>query len=107
MDNRQMQAIKANMPTEDRMLDVADLFKNFADSTRIKIMCALVDNELCVSDLAQIVGSSESAVSHQLRLLRIAKLVKQRRDGKEIYYSLDDDHVHDLLSIAIAHLNEQ
>ena len=101
-----VQTIQAAMPDEELLLDVSDLFKTFADSTRIKILAALSVSSLCVNDIAAVLGTTISAVSHQLRLLRIAKLVKTTRRGKEVYYALDDDHVHDLYAIAIEHLTE-
>lgn len=99
--------IKKALPQEELLLDVADLFKTFADSTRVKILAALSIRELSVGDLAEVLDMTISAVSHQLRLLRIAKLVRQRRSGKEVIYALDDEHVHDLYDIAVAHLREE
>ena len=108
MDNATtlVQQVQSAMPNEELLLDVSVLFKTFGDSTRIKIMAALSVSPLCVNDIADVLGATISAVSHQLRLLRIAKLVKQSRKGKEIVYALDDDHVRDLYAIAIDHLLE-
>lgn len=95
-----------NMPDIDTLFNLAELFKVFGDSTRIRIMCALFENELCVCDIAEIVGMGQSAVSHQLRILRGASLVKVRREGKSSFYSLDDDHVRQIYEMGIAHIKE-
>ncbi len=97
----------AALPDEDELFDMADLFKTFGDSTRIKILCALIGSELCVCDIAEVVAMSQSAISHQLRTLKQAKLVKNRRDGKTVYYSLADDHVQIILGMAKEHLEEE
>lgn len=97
---------KSTMPDEDTLYDVAELFKVFGDSTRTRILSALSTNELCVCDLARLLGMTKSAVSHQLRILRTAKLVKANRQGKEIYYSHDDSHVAKILAMAIEHVTE-
>ena len=94
------------MPKEDMLYDLAELFKVFGDSTRIRILYALFERELCVCDIAGILGLTQTAVSHQLRVLKANKLVKARRDGKVVFYSLDDDHVHSILGIGIQHLSE-
>jgi len=91
---------------EDNIIDMAELFKVFGDSTRIKILCCLFGGELYVQELAEQVGASQSAVSHQLRLLKQAKLVKSRRQGKLVGYSLADDHVKTILGMAKEHLEE-
>ena len=92
--------------TENELIDLAELFKIFGDSTRIKILYSLFDTELCVSDMATILNLSQSSVSHQLRILKDAKLVKFRRDGKAIFYSLDDEHVRMILSLGMEHVEE-
>ena len=97
--------VSAQMPDENFLYDVAELFKIFGDSTRIRILTALQQSELNVCDLASVLNMTKSAVSHQLRILRQAKLVKNRRVGKEIFYSLDDEHVHDIIAIAMTHLH--
>jgi ArsR family transcriptional regulator len=97
----------AALPDEDELFDMAELFKVFGDSTRIKILCALAGSELCVCDIAEVLDMSQSAISHQLRTLKQAKLVKNRRDGKTIYYSLADDHVLTILGMAKEHLEEE
>ena len=94
------------MPDEDTLFDLADLFKIFGDTTRIRILYSLFEAELCVCDLAQILGMQLSAVSHQLRILKNASLVKFRRDGKSVFYSLADDHVRTILSMGTEHLGE-
>lgn len=92
---------------EEMLYDLADLFKVFADTTRIKILYALMESELCVADIAEAVGGvSQSAVSHQLRILKQAHLVRFHRDGKQIIYSLSDDHVYTMLSQGLTHICE-
>ncbi len=87
--------------------DIADFVKIFGDAGRIKILCALVDNELCVNDMVELLNMSQSAVSHQLRLLRQNDAVKFRKDGKTVYYSLDDEHVSILLKKGIEHIKHK
>ena len=94
------------MPDEEILYDLADLFKIFADTTRIKVLYALMGKTLCVADFAETVGASQSAVSHQLRTLKSARLVKPQRDGKNILYSLSDDHVMTILSQGMSHICE-
>ena len=91
---------------EDVLFDLAELFKIFGDSNRIRILYALSGTELCVSDIAQVLGLSVSAVSHQLRILKASKLVRCRREGKIIFYMLDDDHVSDIISLGLEHIIE-
>ena len=95
-----------NQPDDEYLYDLADLFKTFGDSTRIKILYALFEGELCVGDLATILQLSQPAISHQLKVLKDAKLVKFRREGKVMFYSLDDDHVRSILSIGMNHIEE-
>ena len=95
-----------DMPDDEVLYELADLFRVFGDSTRIKILYALHDSELCVQDIANAVQLSQSAVSHQLRVLKDSKLVRFRRDGKTIYYALDDDHVRSILSMGMDHIEE-
>ena len=95
-----------NQPDDEYLYDLADLFKTFGDSTRIKILYALFEGELCVVYLATILQLSQPAISHQLKVLKDAKLVKFRREGKVIFYSLDDDHVRSILSIGMNHIEE-
>lgn len=98
--------VREKMPEEEKLLDLADLFKVFGDSTRVKIICALFSHEMCVCDISALIGMSMSAVSHQLRVLKQARLVKYRRDGKVVYYSLDDDHIENIFGQALSHIGE-
>ena len=93
-------------PAEEYLYDLAELFKVFGDSTRIRILYALFESELCVNDIAQLLNLGQSAVSHQLRILKDAKLVKFRREGKIIFYALDDDHVRNIISMGMEHVEE-
>lgn len=99
--------VKAELPADEILYDIAELFKVFGDSTRIKIICALFEKELCVGDLSAVLNVSQSAISHQLRTLKQARLVKFRRDGKVIYYSLDDDHIKNIFDAGYQHVNEE
>lgn len=94
------------LPDEELLYDLADLFKVFSDTTRIKILFSLMGRELCVADIAEETGSTQSAVSHQLRTLRQAHLVKFERDGRNIVYSLADDHVYTMLNQGMSHICE-
>ena len=98
--------VSLDMPDENALYDVAELFKIFGDSTRIRILSALAQAEMCVCDIGEVLSMTKSAVSHQLRILRQAKLVKNRRSGKEIFYSLDDDHVLSIIKLALEHIQE-
>lgn len=98
--------VSAELPEDDILYDLADLFRIFADSTRIKILYALYESELCVGAITQILGITQSAVSHQLQALKQSKLVKYRREGKTIYYSLADDHVVTILGQGMEHIQE-
>ena len=98
--------VSVDMPDENALYDVAELFKIFGDSTRIRILSALAQAEMCVCDIGEVLNMTKSAVSHQLRILRQAKLVKNRRNGKEIFYSLDDDHVLSIIKLALEHIQE-
>lgn len=101
-----IEKIKAAMPDDDRLIDLAELFKVFGDSTRIKILSALSGGELCVCDISTAVGMTSSAVSHQLKILKNAKLVGFRREGKTVFYSLADDHVNTILEQGLDHISE-
>ena len=94
------------VPEKETLEDIAELFKGFADATRVHILSLLAVEELCVTDIADKVSLSQSAISHQLRILKDAKLVKFRREGKSIFYTLDDDHVRAILSLGMEHLSE-
>ncbi len=99
-------AILDKQPADETLYDLAELFKVFGDSTRIKILYAMLETELCVNDIAGLLGLSQSSVSHQLRILKTSKLVKFRREGKSIFYSLDDEHVRSILSMGMEHVEE-
>lgn len=99
-------SVNADMPDEELLYDLAELYKVFGDSTRIKILYALFEAELCVGDIAELLNASPSAVSHQLRVLKTSKLVKFRREGKTVYYSLADDHVRTIIGMGMEHLCE-
>lgn len=100
------QEVVEMMPNEEILYELADLFKVFADSTRIKILFALMDEEMCVACIAETIDASQSAVSHQLRVLKQARLVKFRREGKQVVYSLADNHVHTMLAQGMNHVCE-
>ena len=97
---------KIKMPSDEIIFDVAELFKVFGDTTRMRIICALKEDELCVGDIAEITNTTISAISHQLRILKQAKLVKYRKEGKTVYYSLDDDHVLQIFEKGREHVEE-
>ncbi len=99
--------VKEKLPADEILYDLAELFKVFGDSTRIKIICALFDTEMCVGDLAVLLNVSQSAISHQLRTLKQARLVKFRRNGKVIYYSLDDEHIKNIFNAGYEHVIEE
>lgn len=92
--------------SDEELIDVAELFKLFGDSTRVRILCLLFEAELCVNDIAEGIGMNQSAVSHQLRILKQGKLVKSRRDGKAMLYSLADEHVKTILNQGLEHILE-
>ena len=98
--------VLAEMPPEETLYDLAELFKIFGDSTRIKILYALFEAELCVCDIAQLLSMTSTAVSHQLRILKGNKLVKSRRDGKNVFYSLADNHVTSIINQGMEHVRE-
>ena len=98
--------LKAEMPDETKLYDLAELYKVFGDSTRIRIMYVLFEEEVCVCDIAATLNMTQSAISHQLRILKQNRLVKGRRVGKQIYYSLDDEHVRSIISMGREHLEE-
>lgn len=98
--------VEANMPDEETMRGLADFYKVFGDTTRIKILYTLLQSELCVCDLAEVLHMTQSAISHQLRVLKQMKLVKNRREGKTVFYSLSDDHIQTILSQGMEHIAE-
>ncbi len=101
-----VEKIRSDMPDADTLFELADFFKVFGDSTRIRIMCALFERELNVCCIADIVGMEQSTVSHQLRVLRQENLVKVRRDGKQSYYSLEDEHIKMIFEMGLEHILE-
>ena len=101
-----LNAVKADIPPLDTLFQLAELFKVFGDTTRIRIMCVLFQKELCVCEIAELLEMGQSAISHQLRLLRNAHLVKVKRDGKQSYYSLDDAHVREIYLMGLEHISE-
>jgi len=98
--------VLSHMPEETQLYDLAELFKVFGDSTRIKILYVLFQSEMCVCDIAQLLNMGQSAISHQLRVLKQAKLVKSRRDGKTMFYSLADSHVRAIIDQGFEHIEE-
>lgn len=98
--------VNAGMPKEEKLYDLAELFKVFGDTTRIRILFVLFEEEVCVCDLAQALNMTQSAISHQLRILKQFKLVSCRREGKSVFYSLADDHVRAIIDQGIEHIDE-
>ena len=101
-----LKIVNATMPPETELYDLAELFKVFGDSTRIRILFVLCEAEVCVCDLAEVLNMTQSAISHQLRILKQNKLVKSRRDGKSIFYSLADSHVRSIIAQGREHIEE-
>lgn len=104
--NELVENVKNNMPSETILYDLAEVYRVFGDSTRIKILYCLFEAEMCVCDIAQLLGMTISAISHQLRVLKQAKLVKFRKEGKTVFYSLSDDHVRTIIGMGIEHISE-
>ena len=98
--------VAPDMPEEEDLYDLAELFKLFGDTTRIRILYVLFESEMCVCDIAELLHMTQSAISHQLRLLKQFKLVKNRREGKTVYYSLADDHVRSIIGQGMEHIKE-
>ncbi len=98
--------VAGNLPDEEILYDVAELFKVFGDSTRVRIICALFESEMCVCGIAEVLGMTQSAISHQLRVLKQARLVKYRREGKTVFYSLADAHIKTIFNQAFEHVME-
>ena len=96
--------VRDNMPDDDLLFDVSDFFKILGDSTRLRILCAIDNEEMCVCDIANLLNMTKSSISHQLKVLKIDRLVKSKKNGKEVYYSLNDEHVKMVLEIAIEHI---
>lgn len=101
-----IEKIREDLPDDEVLYDLAEIFKVFGDTTRVKILYVLFESELCVNDISQCLNMTPSAVSHQLRILKNSKLVKFRRDGKTVYYSLDDDHVRSMIALGMEHIAE-
>ncbi len=106
MQEDELHAINEKMPPEEQLYDLSDFFKIFGDSTRVKILFVLSEAEVCVCDIATILDMTQSAISHQLRVLKANKLVKFRRDGKTIFYSLADSHIQTILKQGLEHIEE-
>lgn len=104
VDPVRVEQVKKAMPSDEVLYDIADFFKVFGDSTRLKILFALKESELCVGDLSEALNMNQSAVSHQLRVLRQSDIVKFRKNGKTVFYSLDNNHMETLLSQGIRHI---
>ena len=101
-----VEEVREKLPQEEMIYELAEFFKVFGDTTRIRILCALFEAEMCVCDLSALLSISQSAISHQLRVLKSARLVKFRRDGKVIYYSLDDEHIKHIFDEGLKHITE-
>lgn len=102
-----LKAVKSHMPEEELLCDLGDLFKVFGDTTRIRILYSLFESELCVCAISELLGMTQSAISHQLKVLKNAKLVGNRREGKTIIYFLADDHVRSIIGQGYEHLTEK
>ena len=105
-EDKTVKTVLEQMPADEMLYDLAELFKVFGDSTRIKMLYALFESELCVNDIAMLLGITQTAASHQLRVLKVNKLVKARKDGKLIFYSLADDHVYKIIGQGMEHIEE-
>ena len=106
IDIEKVNKIKKVMPSDDLLFDIAEVFKVFGYTTRMKIISELLESELCVGDISEITNSTQSAISHQLRVLKQAKLVKFRKEGKTVYFSLDDEHISEMYELAKKHIEE-
>jgi ArsR family transcriptional regulator len=106
LHNTIIEAVRAKLPKEEVLYDLAELFKVFGDTTRVKIISALFESEMCVCDIAELLHMSQSAISHQLRVLRQARLVKYRKEGKVAFYSLNDEHIKHIFDQGLEHILE-
>lgn len=106
VDKETLKSIDEKMPPQEELQDLAEFFKVFGDGTRLKILYVLLSSEMCVYDIAAVLGMSQSAISHQLRVLKQMDLVKNRREGKTIFYSLADSHIVNILSQGLDHIEE-
>lgn len=102
-----IEEVKLKEPTREEFQLLSEIFKLFADETRLRIICSLLKEELCVCDLCELLTLNQSTVSHQLQLLRNSKLVKYRREGKQIFYSLEDEHIERIIKMALEHVEEE
>ena len=107
IDKNEAEKIISTLPSDDESERLAELFKNFGDATRIRILYALYEEEICVNDLSELLNMSQPAISHQLRILKQSRLIRSRREGRLIYYSLADEHVRNLLSVGMEHVTEE
>ena len=105
-DGSLLEKVQGDMPDEESLYDLAELFKVFGDTTRIRILYVLFESEMCVCDIAEILNMTQSAISHQLRVLKQARLVRNRREGKQIYYFLADDHMRTIIGQGMDHISE-
>ncbi|HIW21524.1 MAG TPA: metalloregulator ArsR/SmtB family transcription factor [Candidatus Dorea intestinavium] len=105
-NSEKIRYVRETMTNEEITADLADFYKVFGDATRVRILCALLESELCVCDLAELLEMTQSAISHQLRVLKQAKLVKNRREGKTVFYSLADGHIQTIISQGMEHIAE-
>lgn len=106
-DDQMVKKIKNNMPDEIMLTDLSEFFKIFGDSTRIKIICVLFEGEMCVSGIVEILEMSQSSISHQLRILKNQRIVRPRKVGKQVFYSLDDEHIKKIYEMGLDHLFER
>jgi len=102
-----LRRVREEMPDEEPIYEVSELFKVFGDSTRSRIICALNLAEMCVCDLSALLNMTQSAISHQLRILKAARLVKSKKQGRVVYYSLDDSHIGQIFALAFTHVTEE
>lgn len=102
-----LEQVRQQMPSEEPVYEVSELFKVFGDSTRARIICALNIEEMCVCDLSALLNMTQSAISHQLRLLKVSRIVKSRKQGRVVYYSLDDGHIGQIFAMAFEHVMEE
>lgn len=106
-EKSEIDAIRASLPSEEELFDLSEFFKMLGDSTRIKIICVLFKGEMCVSGIVDLLEMSQSSISHQLRILKSARIVKGRKQGKQVFYSLDDDHIKLIYEMGMEHIIER
>lgn len=106
IDKEKVAEVLKNLPEDETVINLSLVFQALSDPTRIKILASLLQHELCVCDIASVIGSTNSNISHQLRILRNLKLLKFRKEGKRVYYSLDDEHIKQLVKVAFEHISE-